>query len=310
MARRSEPDLHGLIVVDKPAHHTSHDVVARIRRWSGVRRVGHAGTLDPFATGVVVVAVGRATRVLQYAQNSDKRYLAHVVLGAETDSADVEGVVVRRSHTDTWPELSEVATALQQFIGTVEQVPPAFSAIKVDGQPLYKRARAGIEVEVPTRLVDIYSITITAYEPPDLVLDIHCGKGTYIRSIARDLGASLGTYAYCHGLRRTASGRLSVAQAWTLDELEERDPFEQWHDISLHPDFALHDSEATILSKAQLVAWYHGQSFALADVGAAEGGIRRVYGSNGDFAGVATTTDDGRLKPSFVFKVSDESEDR
>lgn len=310
MARRSEPDLHGLIVVDKPAHHTSHDVVARIRRWCGIRRVGHAGTLDPFATGVVVVAVGRATRVLQFVQDTDKLYVAHVVLGAETDSADVEGKVIASLRPEEWPDRNAVEKSLETFIGTVSQVPPAHSAIKVDGQPLYKRARAGLPVEVPTRMVTIQSIDLLTYEPPDLVLVIRCGKGTYIRSIARDLGGALGTHAYCHGLRRLATGAFSVAQSWQLEELEELDPREHWHEIAIHPDLALHNTPAVVLADDQLAAWYHGQSFAVHDALIQNDGIARVYGANGAFAGVGVVAGEGVLKPQFVFNVLDEGEQR
>ena len=308
MARRSEPDLHGLIVVDKPPHHTSHDIVARIRRLTGIRRVGHAGTLDPFATGVVVVAVGRATRVLQFVQDTDKVYLAHVVLGAETDTADVEGNVLSRFTGVEWPSRLAVEKALGQFIGEVEQIPPVYSAIKVGGQPLYKQARAGIEVDVPVRTVQIHSIELVDYDPPDVVLLVRCGKGTYIRAVARDLGASLGTSGYCHGLRRIASGDFALDQAWTLDDLEIFDPRQHWHEIAVHPDFALHELPAIVLSGDQTQAWYHGQSFAVDYGGLGPGTRVRVYGSSGEFAGVAVMTEDAAVKPQFVFKTSGEGE--
>lgn len=303
-----EPDLHGILVIDKPPHITSHDVVGRVRQMSAIRRVGHAGTLDPFATGVVVVAVGRATRVLQFVQHADKRYRAHIVLGAESDSADVDGKVVRRSVPATWPERSDVERILLSFVGVTEQIPPIFSAIKVGGQPLYRQARAGKDVTAPARDVHIHSIELVEYSPPDLVVDVHCGKGTYIRSLARDIGTALGSAAYCHGLRRTSAGPFSIHEAWTLDALAEIDYWENWHDIALHPDAALGDLPAVILSGEEQTAWYHGQSFSVAKRGRAFDDRIRVYGERGDFLGVGTHAQDGALKSSFVFNPGSEVE--
>jgi tRNA pseudouridine55 synthase len=308
MIRGNVSALNGLIIVDKPPFLTSHDVVYRIRRLTGIKRVGHAGTLDPFATGVVVVAVGKATRLLQYVQDADKQYLAHVVLGAETDSADVDGTVVARNDTEMWPEVSAVQQVLSTFIGTVQQVPPIFSAIKVDGQPLYRGARAGLDVQAPTRTVTIRSIDLIEYDPPDLVIAVHCGKGTYVRSIARDIGAALGTYAYCHGLRRVTSGPFSVEQSWSIEELFKLDPREHWHRIALHPDFAVHDLRAVVLSRPQAIAWYHGQSFEIDLAEDDRSELVRIYSLDGDFAGVGKIDSAGSVKPVLVFDVTEESE--
>jgi len=308
MTRSSVPELHGLIIVDKPPFLTSHDIVSRIRRLTGIKRVGHAGTLDPFATGVVVVAVGKATRLLQFVQDTDKHYLAHVVLGAETDSADVDGSVVARIEPGTWPDRSSVRRVLDTFSGHVEQVPPVYSAIKVGGQKLYERARAGLDVVAPTRTVAISSIEIDEYDPPDLVLSIQCGKGTYVRSIARDIGAKLGTHGYCHGLRRVRSGRFAIDQAWTLDELFELDPVEHWHRVSLHPDFAVHDLRAVVLSRKQTVAWYHGQSFVLEPSASNRPEVVRIYSMDGHFAGIGQIDQAGEVRPKLVFDVAEESE--
>ena len=309
MTKRSrEPDLHGILVVDKPAYLTSHDVVGRVRRLTGIRRVGHAGTLDPFATGVVVVAVGRATRILQFVQDAEKRYLAHIALGAETDSADVDGSVIRRSNMHDWPDQTTVKNVLGQFIGETEQIPPIYSAIKVDGQPLYRQARAGKDVSAPPRNVQIYSIELVAYDPPDMVISVHCGKGTYIRSLARDIGVQLGTAAYCHGLRRTSAGPFCLGQAWTLDQLAGIDAWEHWHEIALHPDWAIADMQAVILSKEEQAAWYHGQSFTLPGSWRGDERLVRVYGSSGDFVGVGHETSDGRLRSTFVFNAGSEDE--
>ena len=308
MKKARDADLHGLLVVNKPPHYTSHDVVARIRRWTGIRRVGHAGTLDPFATGVVVVAVGAATRVLQYVQDTDKYYLARVMLGAETDSADVDGQVVARTEPAEWPSREVVEKTLQEFVGTIEQIPPIYSAIKVGGQPLYRQARAGKDVTAPPRTVDVYAIELLRYEPPELDIAVHCGKGTYIRSLARDIGSRLGTFGYCHALRRKATGAFCLEQAWEIDELLELEPHEHWREIALHPDFALAGMDAVILSGAQEKAWYHGQSVGVAASNEAYSGQVRVYGPAGAFVGIGSITDGGTLKPSLVFNVVDEDE--
>ncbi len=310
MARRTEPHLHGLIVVDKPAGITSHDVVGRIRRFTGERRVGHAGTLDPFATGLVLVGVGRATRMLQYIQDSDKVYLAHIVLGAETDSCDVDGNVIERTIPERWPTREEVEAALAGMVGSITQIPPIYSAIKVDGQPLYRQARAGKDVTAPPRTVEIHAIELVAWEPPDLVVGIHCGKGTYIRSIARDLGTALGTFGYCHGLRRLAIGQFSTEQAWTLDSLAELDTYENWHEVALHPDMAVLNQPAVVLSEEQRKSWYFGQTVTIDVATDPAAPLLRVYEPAGHFTGLGEMTDEGTLRPVLVFPVIDEDSDR
>lgn len=305
MARATEPHLHGLLVVDKPPRLTSHDVVGRIRRLTGIRRVGHAGTLDPFATGVVVIAVGRATRVLQHVENTDKCYVAHIVLGAETDSGDVDGVVVARQSPESWPDDKQVREVIATFIGEIEQIPPVYSAIKVGGQPLHRQVRAGKTVEAPPRLVTIHAIDVHSYEPPDLVIAVHCAKGTYIRALARDIGVSLGTYGYCHSLRRVAVGRFSIEQAWPMDELMELDAIDNWHDIAIHPDFALASLPALVMSGEQRTAWYHGQSFSVSSLRIGAGEPFRAYGPMGEFAGVGQVTSSGAVKPAFVYSVEE-----
>lgn len=309
MSRTKLPDLNGLLVIDKPAGMTSHDVVGRVRRLVGMKRVGHGGTLDPFATGILVVAVGRATRMLQYVQDSQKGYRAHVVLGAATDTADVDGVLTDTGERDDWPGEAEVIAAVNTFVGEIEQIPPVYSAIKVGGRKLYELARAGEQVDVPKRIVAVHGIEIVSYEPPDLILDIHCGKGTYIRSIARDIGELLGTEAYCYGLRRTNSGAFCLADAWTLDDLTELDVREVWPEIALHPDAALVGLPAVILGKGDRDAWYHGRSVQLSRLANPAGAVARTYGDDGRLLGIGAWTDDEWLKPSLVLPPEGEGEE-
>ncbi len=300
MSQSKLPDLNGMLVVDKQAGMSSHDVVGRVRRIVGMKRVGHGGTLDPFATGILVVAVGRATRLLQYVQNNEKGYRAHVVLGASTDTADVDGVVVKTSERDTWPDEGELANVVDSFIGKIDQVPPVYSAIKIGGRKLYELARAGEHIEVPTRTVVIHGIDIASYDPPHLVLDIRCGKGTYVRSVARDIGEKLQTQAYCHALRRTNSGRFCLADAWTLDELADLDVRDDWPRIALHPDAALHDMPVTLLGDQGRDEWYHGRPVHIDNSAAAAGSSTRAYSRDGRFLGIGVWTGNSWLKPTLV----------
>jgi tRNA pseudouridine55 synthase len=209
----------GLVVVDKPGGITSHDVVSRVRRLASTRKVGHAGTLDPMATGVLVVAVNRATRLLGQLTLADKRYDATIRLGAATTTDDAEGEVVARRSIDGLTEAA-VVEALTAFVGDLDQVPSAVSAVKLDGKPAYARVRAGEEVVLPARRVTIHALVVTGVALPDVGISVHCSSGTYIRAIARDLGSALGVGGHLTHLRRTAVGPFTLEDARTLDDLE------------------------------------------------------------------------------------------
>jgi tRNA pseudouridine55 synthase len=210
--------LCGILNVDKPLGLTSHEVVVAVRKLSGQRRVGHAGTLDPLATGVLLLCLGKATRVSQYLMASPKAYRATVRLGISTTTHDAEGQITSRS--EVCVQRQELKAALQPFVGHVDQVPPAYSAIKRKGKRMYELARQGIPVQVPSRKVDVYALRLVDWAPPDATLDVECGPGTYIRALARDLGRALGCGAHLAALRRTQSGQFSVQQAASLDDLE------------------------------------------------------------------------------------------
>lgn len=205
--------------VDKPPGPTSHDVVAVARRALSQRRVGHTGTLDPFASGLLVLCVGRATRLAEFLVGMDKRYEAVVRLGVATDTADPEGEVI--AEDDGWRALggAEIEDALSSFRGEILQVPPAYSAKKVAGVPAHRRARRGEAVELAARRVTVHSLDATYFRPPDLGLRVHCSSGTYVRALARDLGDTLGVGAHLTTLRRTSVGPFRVTQALTLDDL-------------------------------------------------------------------------------------------
>ncbi|MEU4675907.1 tRNA pseudouridine(55) synthase TruB [Micromonospora sp. NPDC023737] len=218
----------GLIVVDKSGGMTSHDVVARIRRLARTRRVGHGGTLDPMATGVLVIGVGRATRLLTYVIGAGKSYTATIRLGQATVTDDAEGEVVRTVPAGQVTD-EAVRDALAALTGEIDQVPSAVSAIKINGQRAYKRVREGETVELPARRVTVSRLELLAVrrDQPDVVdvdVDVTCSSGTYIRAIARDAGLALGVGGHLTALRRTAVGSFSLTEAATLDELEQRAP--------------------------------------------------------------------------------------
>jgi len=215
-------ELAGILNVYKPSGPTSHDIVALIRRWSGVRRVGHAGTLDPLAEGVLLVCLGRATRVVEFLMGSTKQYRAEITFGISTDTYDAAGTVVSQSPPERIPSSRKtIEEAIRQFVGEIEQIPPAFSALKKDGQPLYKRARRGENVAAQARRVRIDEIVIVGWQTPKLVIEVTCGAGTYIRSLAHDLGTVLGCGAYLTALTRLASGQFTAEDAAPLDAVRE-----------------------------------------------------------------------------------------
>jgi tRNA pseudouridine55 synthase len=211
---------HGVLVVDKPSGLTSHDVVARVRRALGTRSVGHAGTLDPMATGVLVVAVGEATKLAAYLTEEAKEYVATVMLGSLTDSLDADGRVVAEAPVP--PELGprEVEAAFVAFRGTLRQRAPEVSAIKQDGERLYRRARRGEVVEAPVREVEVHALELLAVEGPRIELRVRCSKGFYVRALARDVAQALGTVGHLSALRRTRSGNFGLEHAVSFAEVE------------------------------------------------------------------------------------------
>jgi tRNA pseudouridine55 synthase len=214
--------VDGVLVCDKPAGMTSHDVVARVRRLAGQRRVGHGGTLDPPATGVLVLALGRATRLLPFLPMEPKRYLARIAFGAETDTLDASGTVTATAETAGVDEPA-LRGALGGFLGPQQQLPPMVSAVKVGGERLYAKARRGESVERATRPIVIHALELVDFaagERPEATVAVTCSGGTYVRSLAADLGRRLGTLAHLAGLRRTAAGRFTETDAHPLPALE------------------------------------------------------------------------------------------
>lgn len=219
MIFQQRKELDGVLLVDKPGDHTSHDVVARLRRKLNMKRIGHAGTLDPMATGLMILLIGKATKISQYLISLDKEYEGAIELGKVTDSQDADGEVLETRPVPPLTE-AEVRAAMVGFLGDQYQLPPMYSAIKIDGQPLYKSARKGVEVEREPRFIRVMSFELTKFGIPKFEFRLRCTKGTYVRTIAHDLGQKIGCGAHLAALRRTATDKFNVAQALTLDQIE------------------------------------------------------------------------------------------
>ncbi|MCB0210423.1 MAG: tRNA pseudouridine(55) synthase TruB [Anaerolineae bacterium] len=256
----------GILIIDKPKGITSHDVVARVRKVTGIRKVGHTGTLDPLATGVLVVCVGQATRLIEYLTTGLKKYRATIRFGVTTDTLDAEGQILSQSDvSDLTPDL--VRQILPSFLGEIEQIPPIFSAIKRDGQPLYKAARAGKSIKVEPRLVTIYALEWVDWSLPDLILDVSCSSGTYIRALARDLGKAAGPGAFLADLTRTANHHWLLDDAVSLNTLEraiETDPL-GWQAYLFPLDRAVDHLPKVILDDSDATRVKHGNTICVAD---------------------------------------------
>jgi tRNA pseudouridine55 synthase len=249
--------ISGALVVDKPVGMTSHDVVQAIRNGTGLRRAGHTGTLDPRASGVLVILVGPAVRLSEYVSASDKRYQAIIRLGGSTDTFDAEGLVTPTKDPVTVTE-EQFEKALQTFVGEIEQTPPPYSAVKVQGRKAYEMAREGEEVELAPRKITVHHLEVLEWAPPEVVIDVHCSSGTYVRSLANDLGVMLGCGAYLVGLRRTKSGRFSLRDSVPLRKLQEAFTAGNWYQYLIPAAEALGDWPAVELNPDEVEGVRHG----------------------------------------------------
>lgn len=285
--------ISGILPVDKPAGWTSHDVVAKVRRLAGQKQVGHAGTLDPLATGVLVLVLGDATRLSSYLMDSAKVYCAEVVLGVRTVTDDAEAPILEQRDVSHLRR-DEIEACLPAFTGELAQIPPAYAAVRHGGEKLYALARKGISVQPQPRQVVVHAIDLVAWRSPRVRLRIHCGSGTYIRSLARDIGVTLDVGGYLHALRRTRSGSFGAAECSSLEALRSAE------DLShhLHPlDRAVLDLPATILTEDGVGRIRTGRSIAL---GAPAAGTIRLYGPTGILFGLGVV-EGQTIKPFRVF---------
>jgi len=294
---RVPPD-GGILVVDKPVGPTSHDVVARVRRALRDRRVGHTGTLDPLASGVLVLCVGPATRLSQFLVGADKTYRAMVHLGVETDSLDAEGEVVGRD--EGWRDLDaeRVVAAATDLVGPQAQVPPAYSAKRVDGERAHRRIRRGETIELEPVDVVVHALEVVRFDPPDVELEMTVSSGTFVRSLARDLAAALGTTGHVRALRRTRAGAFSEGGAMDLDALDAEDAPPPWVpplDAVAHlPLVSLEEDDARRLAMGQRLPADASHMEA-----AGEGGRVRVE-ADGRLLAIAEVSE-GALRPRKVF---------
>jgi tRNA pseudouridine55 synthase len=295
--------LSGILNVDKPPGMTSHDVVDEVRRIVGQRKVGHAGTLDPMATGVLLVCLGKATRVAEYLMKGRKRYRATIVLGMTTDTYDAEGEIVSSGGKADFAS-DEIEAALARFVGRIEQVPPMYSAIKQQGRPLYELARQGKTVERSPRPVEIDTVELLHWTPPALCIEVACSPGTYIRSLAHDLGQFLGSGAHLATLVRLSSGRFTLEDATSLDRLSEAFEYGQEDRYLLALDEAFFDWPAAIVGVEAEQRIAHGQAVTLPLPNEDEAGAEmvRAYGPDGDFLAIMIhDAASGLWRPNKVF---------
>ena len=279
----------GFAIVDKPAGMTSHDVVGRARKQLSERRIGHAGTLDPDATGVLLLGIGRATRLLQFLSGCDKTYVAAIELGTETDTLDAAGVVTA-THDMGSVTFDDVVAAVAQFVGDIDQIPPMVSAIKIDGRRLHELAREGIEIERPARRVHVARFDIEPVGGLIYRAEIDCSSGTYIRSLAADLGRALGGGAHLRTLRRTRVGRFGIDEACSLDALEVRPMID-----------AMRGSAEVSVDDPMVALIRNGRVFGRDELGVGVGdGPWSVVSSAGELLAVYASHGSERVKPTVV----------
>ena len=301
MARRKKGrQVDGLLVLDKPTGMSSNAALQRAKRLFGAAKAGHTGSLDPLATGVLPLCFGEATKFSQFLLDADKGYESTFVLGVGTDTADADGAVITRASAVHLAEDS-VTRAMVMLTGAIEQVPPMYSALKVDGQPLYKRARAGEQVERAARPVEIYGFELLSFEPGEEVrlgVKVRCSKGTYIRTLAEDLGAALGVPAHVSALRRYQSGPFAIDDCVTPEQLTAVK--ESGTDTDL--DALLQPIESCIqhlprLSLSEAATFYIRQGQPVLVPNGPQSGMVRIADAGGLFLGVGDMRDDGKLAP-------------
>lgn len=292
--------MDGVLNINKPSGMTSHDVVQAVRRITKEKRVGHTGTLDPMATGVLVLCAGKATRIARYLEAGEKEYEAIMRLGVTTDTLDAEGRVLEtRSYSP--PDRSQLLQALKQFTGTIMQQPPAFSAVKVKGVASYKLAREGKAEPLKPRQITIFDIELTAYEDPFISLTVKCSKGVYIRTLCADLGETLGTGAHLTGLVRTRSGRFGIDHAVTLDRIADSAAAGTLDRVLIPLDEALADFPAVAVEETNAGKIVHGNRIPWpGDSTSMPSGLVRIHGPEGGLLALARTVS-GEIRPELVF---------
>lgn len=281
--------MNGIILIDKPEGWTSHDVVGKLRGIMRERRIGHAGTLDPLATGLLVVFVGRATRAVEFAEADRKEYIAGLRLGVTTDTQDITGRII--STEETLPDGQEVMNVLNRFKGELEQIPPMYSAVKIGGKKLYELARKGESIERKPRSITIFSLEVVGRSGGDYILDTVCSKGTYIRTLCHDIGAALGCGACMSSLRRTKSGIFSVEDAYAIDVVQEAADRGELEKLLLPTDAIFDEYPKLSFNGGREKKLRNGNAVSIS----APDGRYRVYSESGEFM-LLGDINDGVLK--------------
>ena len=302
MARRkSGLDIHGVVLLDKPVGITSNRALQKVRGIFQARKGGHTGSLDPFATGMLPICLGEASKTAAFMLEAGKKYRATAKLGEATTTGDIEGEVIQ---TCPVPEIDAetLVQTLQNFVGDIKQVPPMYSALKHEGKPLYEYARAGIEIERPARPVTIHSIDLVEWQSPKLSFDVHCSKGTYIRTLAEDIATALACCAHLVQLRRLSVEPFEAYPMVSLEQLQEAKDHGGLEAFLLPVDVGLPDWPRIDLDKDQHAKFSHGNHFPVSVEGLSIGKVR-VYDSNDNLLGLADLTEENVLYPSRVFNL-------
>ncbi len=295
----------GILNINKPPGMTSFAVVSLVRRLTGVRRVGHAGTLDPIADGVLPVCLGQATRVVEYLVSAPKSYYATIRLGAATDTYDSEGAVTATADPSGVTQ-AQVEAVLQQFVGEIEQLPPMYSALKFAGQPLYRYARAGKEAPRQARTVSVYRLALRRFAPPLVEAEMEVGRGTYVRTLAHDLGERLGCHAHLERLTRLRSGPFQLSEASDLDTFQQAVEAGTWEDLLYATDCVLESWQAALLAEAHTRELCQGKLLVLEPTRQEPpepplDTLCRAYSHEGEFLGILHYRGAGRWQPEKVF---------
>lgn len=299
--KRQKRDISGVVLLDKPLGLSSNQAMQRVKHLYQAEKAGHTGSLDPLATGLLPICLGEATKFANFLLDADKSYLATVKLGITTTSADAEGEIIAQKPVNV--TLQQVESVLHQFIGDIEQTPPIYSALKVDGKPLYAYARAGQEVEIKSRYVSIHQIHLEHFEADELVFTVTCSKGTYIRTLAQDIGAKLGCGAHLKGLRRLTSGTFDLQDALPLEVLSELSLEEL--DAKLLPiDIKIQHLPKLTLNVEQTDIIQHGQAIK-PNQEIIFNEFIRLYDMSGEFIGLAQKQADGKLHPKRLLRQKD-----
>jgi len=301
-----ERDVHGILLLDKPAGITSNDALQRIKRLYRAARAGHTGSLDKPATGMLPLCLGEATKVSSYILNADKIYVSVAKLGVVTSTADAEGEILASKQVPEFNQ-QQLEEIIAQFVGNIEQVPPMYSALKVDGQRLYKLAYQGLEVERKSRPVTIHQINLLHFDQNSFELKVRCSKGTYIRILIEDIGQALGCGAHVSTLRRLSTGPFNEAQMVSMETIENISKESEEGDAALDQLLVPADSALEHITEVNLteeMAYYLCLGQAVSISQAPSEGLVRIYDHNRAFIGIGTILDDGRVAPKRLMKTN------